>query len=223
MVIWTKTAQCEAFGLNADCEVSSESKEIMEAIVHLAISETNLAFEASGVDTKLHLVHSYRHPTYVKDSFDTDVNNAKNTMMEMLHDLSGDSIADVQSNRVKYGADLVSMIAGGLIPCGVGWIGPGKDYMFSITKWSCSTGYYSFGHEIGHNLGLLHDRGTHDHCNTLGYNYGYRDQDANFRTLLAYGCTKGQCDENVGGLCSIIPRYSNTKIFVRWKSSWFKD
>ena len=29
--------------------------------------------------------------------------------------------------------------------------------MFSIVKKSCALGYYSFGHEIAHNLGALHN------------------------------------------------------------------
>jgi hypothetical protein len=58
-------------------------------------------------------------------------------------------------------------------------------------------------------LGCNHDRGTKNECNGLNYNYGYRDPNAAFRTILAYSCTSNQCDNNVGGGCSRIPRFSN--------------
>ena len=93
--------------------------------------------------------------------------------------------------------------------CGIGYIGPQKNAMFSVAAWNCATGYYSFGHEIAHNFGCNHDRGTSEVCYDGGYNYGYRDPNANFRTILAYNCQAGQCDRNVGGGCPRIPRYSN--------------
>ena len=31
-------------------------------------------------------------------------------------------------------------------------MGPKKHLMFSVVNWSCATGYYTFGHEIGHNM-----------------------------------------------------------------------
>jgi len=36
--------------------------------------------------------------------------------------------------------------------CGIGYGGPKKESMFSVTSWSCATGYYSFAHEVAHNM-----------------------------------------------------------------------
>lgn len=36
--------------------------------------------------------------------------------------------------------------------CGIAYTSTNIDNMFSVTKWSCATGYYSFGHELGHNM-----------------------------------------------------------------------
>lgn len=44
-----------------------------------------------------------------------------------------------------------------------------------------------------------------------GFNYGYRDPSANFRSILAYGCTTGQCDGNPGGNCPRVQRFSNVE------------
>jgi len=82
--------------------------------------------------------------------------------------------------------------------------------MFSVTAWDCATGYFTFGHEIGHNLGLRHDRGASNACdNEKRYHFGYRDPEARFRTILAYKCRSGQCDNNLGGGCPRIQRFSN--------------
>jgi len=115
----------------------------------------------------------------------------------------------VHENREQYGADIVALIIDDPQYCGLAWLGPSKNLMYSVTAWDCATGYYSFGHEIGHNLGLNHDRGTKNACNSGGYNYGYRATNAAFRSILAYRCESGQCDNNPGGGCTRIIRFSN--------------
>jgi hypothetical protein len=82
--------------------------------------------------------------------------------------------------------------------------------MFSVSSYICTTGYYSFGHEIGHNLNLLHDSGTENSCSGTSYNYGYRDPTAAFRTILSYDCSIGQCDNMPKSGCSRIQRFSNS-------------
>ena len=49
-----------------------------------------------------------------------------------------------------YGADIVGLIVGTSGACAIGNLGPDINSMFSVTKWSCPTGCYTFGHEIGH-------------------------------------------------------------------------
>jgi Metallo-peptidase family M12B Reprolysin-like len=69
--------------------------------------------------------------------------------------------------------------------CGIAWINPSIDSMFAVTQYSCATGYYTFGHELGHNLGMFHDRGTEKTCSEAStFNYGYRDPNAEFRTTI---------------------------------------
>jgi len=93
--------------------------------------------------------------------------------------------------------------------CGIAWVGPRIDRMFSVTAWNCATGYYSFGHEIGHNMGCRHDRGTSNACSSTNSYYGYRDPQARFRSILAYNCVSGQCDGNAGGGCTRRQFFSN--------------
>ena len=47
--------------------------------------------------------------------------------------------------------------------------------------------------------GCCHDKGTDDTCAAPGYNFGWRDPNANFNIILAYNCVSGQCDNNAGG------------------------
>jgi Metallo-peptidase family M12B Reprolysin-like len=82
--------------------------------------------------------------------------------------------------------------------------------MFGVTQFSCATGYYSFGHEIGHNFGMQHDRGTENTCGETTFNYGYRNPNAEFRTILSYDCATNQCDNMPTAGCPRIQRFSNS-------------
>jgi hypothetical protein len=64
--------------------------------------------------------------------------------------------------------------------------------------------------EIGHDLCCQHDRSIEGDCNNQGdVNFGFREKYAKFRTILAYDCKDGGCDENTGGGCSRIQYFSN--------------
>lgn len=68
----------------------------------------------------------------------------------------------------------------------------------------------------GHNLGCQHDQGSLDKCDTTDYNFGYRDPNGFFRTVLAYDCVNGECDHKYGWGCSRIPRFSNSNMNYTW-------
>ena len=199
MVLWTKEAECaSANGGSTSCTVTQATYDSMMALINLAVQETNTAYSISGVQTQLRLVHAYRHPTYTENGIGADLDNLNNNIISNTHE-----------TRTQVGADLVALIVGrSSFFCGKANIGPSIDRMFSVTKYSCATGNFSFGHEIGHNLGCLHDLGTSNACSSSNYNYGYRDPNAGFRTTLAYNCNSGQCDNNAGGGCTRVQRYS---------------
>ncbi len=142
MVVWTPKAECRRSGLSQGCTLTSQTESNMLSLVNLAITETNSAYTASGVDSQLLLVHAYRHPDYVESSFST-----------ALNELRSGGVSGVNTNRATYGADIVALLIDDSQYCGLGYIGPRIDLMYSVTAWNCATGYYSFGHEIGHNLG----------------------------------------------------------------------
>merc|ERR1719312_1387233 len=61
---------------------------------------------------------------------------------------------------------------------------------FSVTKKSCATGYYSFGHEIGHNFDANHN--PEEYSSPSGYNYGHlilptgNSELSGYRTIMGY-------------------------------------
>ena len=82
--------------------------------------------------------------------------------------------------------------------------------MFTHFVMISSLGYYSFAHELAHNMGALHDKGTADACGSTDYRYGYRDPNGAYRSILSYSCRTDQCDNNSGaGPCTRSPFFSN--------------
>lgn len=110
------------------------------------------------------------------------------------------------------------------VSCGAAYVGPSKDYMFSVVSWSCATGIYSFSHFIGRNLGCNYDRGATNACDRGGYAYGYRNPQAEFRTILSPYCAANQCTGNplpVGAACTRILRFSSP--FGRYNAKPYGD
>jgi hypothetical protein len=99
MVLWTKAAECVNAGLIATCSVNATTENKMRGLVDLAITETNTAYELSGIFSMLRLVHAYRDSDYVESG---------NVVTDLNRLASRD---DVRSKRSLYGADIVHMIA----------------------------------------------------------------------------------------------------------------
>ena len=182
--------------------------EIATAI-DLMVAETNTAYEASGVNQRIKLVAVEEVVGY-REQRDSAVD-----LFRMRSESDGhmDEIHDI---RDAVAADIVLLIAAG---------GGGRAYQ--LTAPSTSTGSRAFGwvgagsgaltfaHELGHIMGLHHDRYEvcGDSCGgftRFPYAFGYVNQEALepgapdtafWRTIMAY---PNQC-----GPCPTIPRFSN--------------
>jgi hypothetical protein len=93
--------------------------------------------------------------------------------------------------RNTYKADLVSLITEtpGSPYCGIAWLMSGNNpgfapNAFSVVERGCATGYYSFGHELGHNMGLNHARQDPVGNGAFPYSFGYKWP--GYRTVMAY-------------------------------------
>mmetsp|Transcript_15308 Transcript_15308/g.21320 ORF Transcript_15308/g.21320 Transcript_15308/m.21320 type:complete len:485 (+) Transcript_15308:64-1518(+) len=207
MVVWTRDAECGQSNLPTGCGLDSDTEENMRGLIDLAIEETNVAYDLSGVHVELKLVHAERRTDYNESYHGIASSHALSALL-----IKDDGVMDdIHQKRDHYGADMVAMLINGNKYCGMAHQGPKEELAFAVVNYKCATGQFSFAHELAHNMGAQHDRGSLFACKVPNrYNYAYCDPDAAFRSIMAYPCTAGQCDNNVGGGCRRVQRFSNS-------------
>jgi hypothetical protein len=187
LVVYTATA-CSTVGGTA----------VMENLIDLAVTESNTGYSNSGVSQRLRLVHT-AEVDYNESGFNWS------TTLSRLKQESDGYMDDVHTLRDLYGADGVVLIVDNTSSCGITYMmKPASStfapWAFSVVSRKCATGYYTFAHELGHNMGSAHDR---DNAGVLGaydYSYGYQAPDEAFRTVMSYNCPGG---------CSRVNYWSN--------------
>ena len=155
----------------------------MQSRINLAFTETNSAYSLSGATQELVLVHSEEMIGYTEPS----------SFSQILTDLRGTNdgkMDNVHPLRDQYGADCVSMICQNGQYCGIAYLmtNPSSSFAssaFCVVNYSCMTGYYSFGHELGHNMGCAHDPQNAGSA-AYSYSYGFRTSNNQYRTIMAY-------------------------------------
>ena len=138
MIAYTTKAKCDCATGSESC-ADSTSKSCIEAKAELAVAETNIAFETSGVSARVELVLTYEVEYAESDSFST-----------MLADLQYGRIgvnSEIFYHRERVGADVVALFVANGEYCGIGNMHSTFDSAFQVVCWTCATGYYSFGHE----------------------------------------------------------------------------
>ena len=158
----------------------------MQALIDLAVVETNTAYALSGVHQRLNLVHTHE-VTYNETGSYVD-------HLYYLRDPSDGVMDEIHGLRDSHGADFVTLIVTDGAYCGVGFLmrDPIEQgdaaFPFNVVTNICATGYYSFGHELGHNMGIHHDRDNAGPA-FFSYSYGWRFLGASgsqWRTVMAY-------------------------------------
>ena len=155
----------------------------MTSKINLAISESNSAYSSSFVNQELSLVHKAEMVGYTEPS----------SFSQILYDLTDQNDGDmdnVHALRDQYDADMVAMICRNSQYCGIAWLMTNVSVgfasnAFSVTNYSCATGYYSFAHELGHNMGSSHDP-QNASSGAYSYSFGYRTSNNAYRTVMAY-------------------------------------
>jgi hypothetical protein len=175
--------------------------------IQYLIDQGNLSFSNSQINTQFNLVHSAM-VIYTDDS--------TGDMDEALDDLTNNTgvFSNVEALRTTYGADQVVLLRRFVDEgCGLAWIHQSSrpDLAYAVVHNGFKTdnsGYYcsdlTYAHEIGHNLGCMHDR---DHAGLstgrYSYSYGYQSPTKSFRTVMSYDCPGG---------CPRITNFSNPAI-----------
>jgi peptidyl-Asp metalloendopeptidase len=166
-------------------QTAKNSVADLNAFVALAISETNQGYTRSGVDMKLELAGLYVTSYAETGNYDTDLSRFSGTT---------DCYMDnVHSARNTQAADIAVLVSESGNYCGLGYLNASASTAFAEVKRSCATGYYSFGHEIGHLLSADHDP-ANSGASPYSYGHGYQDPSRAFRTIMAYDCAGGSCN-----------------------------
>ena len=155
----------------------------IQATINTAIAETNTGYANSGVVQRLRLAAAVEVDYVENGDIRVDLDRITATNDGIMD--------DVHALRDTYKADVVSLITqtAGSPYCGVAWLMPGNNpgfapNAFSVVERGCATGYYSFGHELGHNMGLNHARQDPIGPGAYPYSYGYKW--TGYRTVMAY-------------------------------------
>ena len=165
LVLYTRAAAAYAGG-NASIRVK----------VELLFGETNTAFRNSGVSAR---VSGWARPVSYVESQDVGDD------LDLLTEPYDGFLDEVHAMRSDLGADLVHLLVAssptassdGSVSCGVAWTAQRPTLGFGVTLLDdrCR---YTFTHELGHNLGLSHDRYQHFTYGSfrpahVPYAYGY--------------------------------------------------
>jgi hypothetical protein len=162
------------------------------------VQHTNSAYTNSEVAITLNLVHTVQvsHP----DSGSND-----GTRLNGLTNGTGTGLSNLASLRNTHGADIVALVRsfesthGG---CGIAWIGGSGvtniadddafgyalvsdgSYQSGNSTVFCTLG--TFAHELGHNMGLVHDRANANGAGATLYAYGYTIPSTNIGDTMSY-------------------------------------
>ena len=172
----------------------------IEAEIDLFVAETNQAYEDGGVNQRIVLAAAEEVP-YEEE-------NASGFLALWRLARKRDGYMDeVHEIRDRVGADLVHLIAE-VTDVG-GAANFGEAFGLTSAVWRDAD---IFAHELGHNMGLSHDR--YVDFGRLAYSYGYVNQRAfedgapessRWRTIMSY---PNQCGD-AGFGCDDILRFSN--------------
>jgi len=123
--------------------------------------------------------------------------------------------------RTSNSADLVAILrkSQGSTSCGVAWLNENASnstYGVSLTSLFCIPGH-TFTHELGHNIGLRHDRYVENNPDPNAYNFGLAAPwfPNPLRTIMAYN---QRCADQ-GKSCTRVPLYSNTHPNGTWNGA----
>jgi len=156
----------------------------INGLIDLAIAETNQGYANAGVTLTVSLAGKYQISYTETGNFTTDLAHYRET---------NDGVMDsIHNTRDQINADVgVLMIDNGQY-CGLAsGIGSTAATAFAAVHYDCATGYYSFGHEVGHLQSARHDPKNDPTSSPYAYGHGFQADRDGWRTIMAYNCRRG--------------------------------
>ena len=189
------------------------------ARIALLVVHTHLAYESSGITTRLRVVHSYE--TSYTPLTERDFNSRQRDLSRLRTPDDG-VLDEALEKREQFGADVVML----LFRQSTGFCGGGVAYKLDHTagdaEWAfglsgigaetCSDQDGStFAHEIGHIQGAGHNleelRGIPQR--PYPYGHGFCNATNNWRTVMSYN-TGGRCEPRTGHFSNPLVLYRGT-------------
>jgi hypothetical protein len=195
LVVYTGAARAAAGGTTA-----------IRSLINLAMAETNTSYANSLVNQRLNLAHAAEVAYGETGDVFAD--------LQALQGTSDPYMGNVHSLRDTHAADEVVLIVENGGPyCGVAYLMTSvstsfASHAFAVVARDCATGYYSFGHELGHNMGALHDWYVDSGTSPYAHAHGYVKKTSGWRTIMAYN---SECSDS-GFYCSRLQYWSNPDV-----------
>ena len=202
----------------------------IRANIDLAVAVTNEAYRVSGVRQRVNLVGAVQVDYRESDTYgEWGISNQDEDLQRLKSESDG-YMDEVHGLRDSYAADIVYLIVNQPGGGGLGWLLSLEDpnpaaSAFAVSNSLVDEGAALFAHELGHVMGLNHDRYTEStpcrECWHPGitnkpypYSYGYVNQKAfadgaseakRWHTIMSYN---SQC-KDADIFCREIMRFSN--------------
>ena len=158
------------------------------------IAETNQGYENSGIPVRVS--RFCIEAATINDIADTS------SFLNAFQNMKGGS-----SSALRNTADAAALLAEDFNSCGVAYLAQySSGHTISIAQKSCALGYFSFGHELGHNYGAHHNPEVATNS-YFSYGHGHLiaagSASTGRRTILAY---------NAAGHSTRVNYYSNPSV-----------
>ena len=167
------------------------------AYLTASIAQVNAVYAASAIPMRLRLVGAFETPYADSGDLNIDLPNIRdNPDAKIMRDHLGADFVGILVTKDATYSGLAYIMSSSIV-------GPAfAPFAISSMVYYNFLGYiYSLAHELGHNMGCLHEPGNNSNNGAYSYSQGYTDVTNRFYTVMSYGL-------NCTG-CSLINQFSS--------------